>query len=106
MWVPAYFSRIDAEYLKRNEESPLLNKRPSKYAREFYYGIQPLDKPHSISYFEESIEAMGGADQLLYASDYPHWDYDPPNSVTEIPFLSESEQSKILGKNAQEVFGL
>lgn len=49
---------------------------------------------------------MGGADQLLYASDYPHWDYDPPNSVTEIPFLSESEQSKILGKNAQEVFGL
>lgn len=106
MWVPAYLSRLDAEYLKRREEAPLIDCRPSEYAREFYYGIQPLDRPANMRYFEASIEALGGADQLMYASDYPRWDYDPPNSVTEIPFLSEEEKTKILSRNAQKVFNI
>jgi predicted TIM-barrel fold metal-dependent hydrolase len=106
LWVPAYTARLDAEYLKRREEAPLLNKRPSEYAEEFYYGIQPLERPKSEAFFEEAIEAMGGPEQILYASDYPHWDYDPPNTITDIPFLSEEEKAKVLGENAKGVFGL
>ena len=106
LWVPAYLARLDAEYLKRREEAPLLTKRPSEYAEEFYYGIQPLERPTDSQYFEASIEAMGGPGQLMYASDYPHWDYDPPNAITDIPFLSDDEKAQILGGNAAEVFGV
>jgi hypothetical protein len=106
MWVPAYTARLDSEYLKRREEAPLLEKRPSEYAQEIYYGTQPIERPASNEYFQATIDAIGGPEQLMYASDYPHWDYDPPNSITDIPFLSEDEKAKILGGTAAEVFGL
>jgi predicted TIM-barrel fold metal-dependent hydrolase len=106
MWVPAYTARLDSEYLKRREEAPMLENRPSEYAREIYYGTQPIERPVSQEYFQATIDAIGGPEQLMYASDYPHWDYDPPNSITDIPFLSDEEKSQILGGNASEVFGL
>jgi predicted TIM-barrel fold metal-dependent hydrolase len=105
-WVAGYMGRLDAEYLKRRAEVPLLEQRPSEYLKEFYYGIQPLDHPFDPDYFEAAVEAIGGADSLMYASDYPHWDYDPPSSVTDIPFLSADEKAQVLGGNAEAVFGL
>ena len=65
-----------------------------------------LDEPKSAEYFQRAIEELGGASQLLYSSDYPHWDYDPPSAITSIPFLTEKEKELILGKNAQKVFGI
>lgn len=106
MWVPAYMGRLDAEFLKRQAEAPLLEKRPSEYMKEFYYGIQPFEHPFDMEYFERAIAAMGGASQLMYASDYPHWDYDPPSTITDLPFLSLDEKERILGRNAEEVFGI
>lgn len=49
---------------------------------------------------------IGGADRLMYVSDYPHVDYDAPTAITSIPGLSEDEKEKILGGNALEVFDL
>ena len=72
----------------------------------FYYGTQPLDEPKSTEYFQSAIKELGGAGQLLYSSDYPHWDYDPPSAITSIPFLTREEKELILGKNAQKVFGI
>lgn len=40
--------------------------------RDFYYGIQPLEKPDHLEYFESAIDFMGGPEQIFYASDYPH----------------------------------
>jgi predicted TIM-barrel fold metal-dependent hydrolase len=104
LYVASLMARLDAEYLKRASEVPILTKKPSEYMAEFYYGTQPLDEPKNISYFEAAIEEMGGASQLLYSSDYPHWDYDPPSSITKIPFLSDKEKKMILGENAKKVF--
>ena len=44
--------------------------------------------------------------QLLYSSDYPHWDFDLPSTIYDLPFLSESAKRNILGGNAARVFGL
>jgi hypothetical protein len=49
---------------------------------------------------------MGGADTLMYASDYPHWDYDPPEVIEGLSFLSRAEKDQILGGNAEEVYGI
>lgn len=36
---------MDAEYFRKLNEAPLLEQRPSKYMKEFYYGTQPLEQP-------------------------------------------------------------
>lgn len=104
-YVPALMTRLDEEYLKRPEENPLLEKRPSKYIKDVYFGSQPIEKSADREYLEKCIE-MIGTDQIMYASDYPHWDYDRPTTITELPFLSDQDKRKILGENALAVFDL
>ena len=43
--------------------------------------------------------------QLLYASDYPHWDMDLPSVIYDLPFLGEEAKRNILGGNAARLFG-
>jgi hypothetical protein len=49
---------------------------------------------------------MRAQTQLLFASDWPHWDFDLPNSITTLPFLSEEAKRNILGLNAARLFNL
>jgi len=44
--------------------------------------------------------------QLMYASDYPHWDFDLPSTIYDLPFLSEKAKHNILGGTAARLFGL
>lgn len=102
-WVPTIMYRLDAEYMKRPSEAPLLERRPSDYIKEFYYGTQPLEE--NVQFLETVMKHIG-PEQIMYASDYPHWDYDEPSVITDLPFLSNDEKAAILGGNAQEVFGV
>ncbi|MFB6206412.1 MAG: amidohydrolase family protein, partial [Haloglomus sp.] len=104
-YLPGLMTRLDEEYLKRPEEAPLLEKRPSEYISDFYYGTQPLEISADPEYLGKCVE-MVGTDSLMFASDYPHWDYDRPTTVLDLPFLDEDEKKQILSENAREVFGL
>jgi len=106
-WVGALGQRLDTEYLKRQSEAPLLEQRPSDYIRDrFYFGTQPIENPRNPDHMEAAIEMLGGADSLMYASDYPHWDFDRPQSITDLEFLSDAEKERIMWRNAAEVFDL
>jgi len=105
-WVPTMMHRLDAEYLKRQSEAPLLERRPSAYMREFYYGTQPLEVPEDETRLRQVIDDIGGAERLMYASDYPHWDYDRPSAITDRCLLDAGEKERILGGTAHEVFGI
>jgi predicted TIM-barrel fold metal-dependent hydrolase len=104
-YVPAMMTRLDEEYLKRPEEAPMLEKPPSEYIQEIYFGTQPIEKSADPEYLEKCIR-MIGTDQLMYASDYPHWDYDRPTTVTELLSLIDDEKAAILGETAGEGFDL
>ena len=104
-YIPGLIARLDEEYLKRPEEAPLLEKKPGEYITDIYYGTQPLEISADTAYLKQCFEIVG-ADSLLYASDYPHWDYDRPTTVAELPFLSTDEKKQILSGNAREVFDL
>ena len=55
---------------------------------------------------QATFEAMHADTQLLYASDWPHWDFDAPSSIVNLPFLNEQAKRNILGLNAARVFDL
>jgi predicted TIM-barrel fold metal-dependent hydrolase len=44
--------------------------------------------------------------QLLYSSDYPHWDFDLPSAIYDLPFLTDKARHNILGGTAARLFGL
>lgn len=104
-YVPGLISRLEEEYLKRPEEAPLLEKRPSEYITDYYFGTQPLEVSASPDLLELCFDMLG-TDRLLYASDYPHWDFDSPSTITDLPFVSDEERKAILAGNAVEVFDL
>jgi predicted TIM-barrel fold metal-dependent hydrolase len=104
-WVPMMQFRLDEYFLKRRSEAPLLQRLPSEYIRErFYFGTQPIEAPPDPRYFEAVFEAANGFDHFVYCSDYPHFDYDDPISITKLAFLSDEQKAKVLGLNALDVF--
>jgi hypothetical protein len=73
--------------------------------RDMYYSSQPLERSN-IELTEATMKAMNADTQLLFASDWPHWDFDLPNSITTLPFLDEQAKRNILGLNAARLFNL
>ncbi len=54
----------------------------------------------------DGLEAIHAETQLLYSSDWPHWDFDVPARVVDLPFLSDQAKRNILGENARTLFRL
>ena len=104
-WIPFLMQRLDSEYMMRSSEAPLLKRRPSDYMREMYYSSQPLERSN-LELTEATFKAMKADTQLLFASDWPHWDFDLPSSITTLPFLDEQAKRNILGLNAARLFNL
>jgi len=42
----------------------------------------------------------------VWSSDYPHWDFDLPSVIYDLPFLKEQAKRNILGANAARLFNL
>lgn len=104
-WVPMMQYRLDEYYLKRRSEAPLLKRLPSEYIKEsFYFGTQPIEAPKNLQHFETVFDAANGREHFLYCSDYPHFDYDDPISITKLSFLSDADKANVLGLNALRVF--
>src|SRR5205823_7480414 len=77
----------------------------SEYMQEMYYTSQPLERSN-MKLTQATFDAINADSQLLYASDWPHWDFDAPSSITRLPFLNEQAKRNILGLNAARLFGL
>ena len=104
-WVPFLMQRLDNEYLMRVSEAPLLKRLPSDYMREMFYTMQPMETSN-LKLTEATFEAIRAETQLLYASDWPHWDFDVPARLFDLPFLDERARRNILGYNAAHLFNL
>lgn len=105
-WIPFVAARLDNSYMMRASEAPVLQRKPSEYIRDFYFSTQPIEWPEKLDHLEAVFDMIGGETQLLYASDWPHWDFDLPSQIYDLPFLSEDAKRRILGGNAIELFGL
>ncbi len=104
-WIPFLMQRLDHEFLMRQNEAPGLKKLPSDYMKEMYFSSQPMEQVHPNA-LKVTMDMMNAETQLLYASDWPHWDFNPPHTITTLPFLSDEAKKNILGLNAAKLFGL
>lgn len=104
-WLPFLMQRLDHMAMMRSSEVPLLQKLPSAYLRDFWYTTQPLEATN-VRELKATLDFINAPEKLMWASDWPHWDWDPPSRVWDLPFLDEDTRRGILGGNAAKLFKL
>lgn len=102
-WVPFLMNRMDKEYLERRRELPVLKDKPSHYMKKFYYATQPVEEPDNLADLVTLMNLYEGEDTTIFASDWPHHDFDHPHKVHQIPFSNEVRR-KVFGENALKLF--
>jgi uncharacterized protein len=82
IWAIHLLWRIDKDYKSLYRQAPLLKKLPSEYIyKHFKFGVQPIYEPQEVENLRMVIEAGNLQGNLVYGSDYPHWDADSPEFV-------------------------
>jgi uncharacterized protein len=104
-WVPYMMMRLDKEYIERRREVPLLEHPPSYYIKQFYYATQPIEEPEDPKDLVKLMELYQGENTTMFASDWPHHDFDHPSKVFNMPF-SPDVKRKIMGENAMKFFNI
>jgi len=100
-WLPSLMWRIDKEWKGLRHNTPWVKRPPSAYMRDHIrLTTQPLDGPTEARSLRQIIEQMDSDEMLMFASDYPHWQYDAPAEAFPVQ-LEEGLLKKILAENAR-----
>jgi predicted TIM-barrel fold metal-dependent hydrolase len=96
--------RLDRSWRRLREEVPHLRRAPSEYIREhFWLTTQPIEEPSKPAYFGQLLEQLDMDDRLMFATDYPHWDFDAPDLA--IPAnLPATLRRSIMAENARAFY--
>ena len=102
-WAPSLCWRLDKIWEKLRAETPHVPRPPSEYIRaQVWFTTQPMEEPENRQHVLDAIDWIGW-DRLLFASDYPHWDFDDP--FTSVPRMTEAQKAAFYRGNARAVFG-
>ena len=104
-WLPPLLWRLDQGWRRLRDEVPHLSKPPSTTVRQhFWFTSQPREEPPKPAFFHQLIEHLAMDDRMLFATDYPHWDFDAPDQALPAR-LSPSFQRNIMAENARKLYG-
>jgi predicted TIM-barrel fold metal-dependent hydrolase len=105
-WVPYMMWRLDKYYHEYRRMVPFLERRPSEYIKEqMWFATQPLEEPDDAHDLVAAIKLFDGEERTLFASDWPHHDFDHPKAVLKLPMPPEMKR-KIMGENALALFNI
>ena len=104
-WLPALCWRLDRNYKRMKSEVPHLKRLPSEYIKEHVWvTTQPIEEPEDKGDLLQVMQWIG-MDRILFASDYPHWDFDDPRHALPAG-LDPVSRRKILSENARALYRL
>jgi len=105
-WLPPLLWRLDVDWKALRSEVPWVKRLPSETVREHMrFTTQPLDEPDSRQELKQALGLVDGLeDMLMFATDYPHWDFDRPDLVSRR--LPTSWREKVMSENARALYGL
>lgn len=105
-WLPSLMWRLDRAYKRLKEEVPHLKRLPSEYIREhFWITTQPMEEPTKPQQFHELLAQLDMNDRLMFATDYPHWDFDAPDQAIPVK-LERALEERIMSGNARTFYKL
>lgn len=106
-WLPFIMGRMNREYGQWRQEVPYLEKSPEQYVRDrFYFSTQPVEEFDDPTHMKQVLDIVG-TESLLFATDYPHYDFDDPSAIDRfLKQFSAEDRQQVLSGNAKEAFGL
>lgn len=105
-WLAALRWSLDAAWELMREDLPRVARRPSEYIRDHvWFTTQPIEEPEHPEHLLYAIEQAELGDRLLFATDYPHWDFDSPTQALPRAMPAQLRRA-ILCENALELYGL
>lgn len=99
--LPFLAGRLDQCFDNMNAARTRTQIRPSEYLRRIYYD--------AVTYRPEALRMaieVGGADKVMYGSDYPHNIGDMVGCLRRVDGLPAAQREAVRGKNAQRIFKL
>jgi predicted TIM-barrel fold metal-dependent hydrolase len=104
-WSGPLMWSMDAAWSAMRDDVPHLDRRPSEYFREhFWFTTQPIEEPDDPEQLVQALEFTGMTDRIMFASDYPHWDFDSP-AMTLPRSVPKELKAKIMAANACRLYG-
>ncbi len=105
-WIPSLMWRLDKHWRRLRQEVPHLERPPSEYIREHMKATtQPMEEPPDPAHLLQVMEHLGSDEMLMFATDYPHWDYDAPDRAFPVR-LPDDAKRKIFSENARALYAL
>jgi predicted TIM-barrel fold metal-dependent hydrolase len=93
-WAPTFLWRLSKLWRGLRHEVPWVDRPPVEIVREHVrFTVMPFDAPPDEKVLERVLDHLGSDDVLLYASDFPHWQYDGNDPLP--PHLPTSLRNKI-----------
>jgi predicted TIM-barrel fold metal-dependent hydrolase len=97
-WLPGFLWRFAKFWRGLRPEVPWVDRSPAEIARDHIrLTVQPLDAPADPDAVERAIDHLRSDAMLLYASDYPHWQFDGDDPLP--PGIPAGLKRKILVDN-------
>ena len=76
-WLPGFIWRAIKTWRGVRAEVPWVKRSPAETIREnIRLTVQPIDAPRDTDVVERIIEQIDSDRMLLFASDYPHWQFE------------------------------
>jgi predicted TIM-barrel fold metal-dependent hydrolase len=102
-WVPYMTWRLDRYHAEYRRTVPILEERPSDYIRrQMWFATQPVEEPDNPEHLADTIRLVG-PDRIVFASDWPHHDFDHPKVIQTLP-LTPDQKKAIFATNALAAF--
>jgi uncharacterized protein len=101
-WVPYWVGRLDEHYEHLGYTVPRLKSKPSEHL----FGGRCFISFEAEEEIVPAAAAIIGDGQLLYASDYPHYDADweALDKIVDRKDLTDDQKRLFLGENARRLF--
>jgi aminocarboxymuconate-semialdehyde decarboxylase len=100
-YLPFIAGRLDRCHSRMPPAREKIGRRPSSYLKRIYYD--------AVTYQQDSLELclrVGGADRVMYGSDYPHNIGDMRGCLSRVDALPQVARKAVRGDTAMKLFKL
>ncbi len=103
-WATYVMWRMDRLYPTLKAEVPYLKRLPSEYILDnCYFSTQPIEEPVVNRHLLEMFAMLRAEKTVVFASDYPHWDFDNP--LQALHDLPAALRRRICVDNVLDMYG-